>query len=353
MKRRIFEKLAIITAMMLVCCIVGSTVYAVTGALTAARTSLSFDFDKSLWRNTSDAVLLLRKIDGLQDESAAGVDADVSGDGKVTVYDAICMLKLLLNEYDEDEALKIVTYNIKCGWYDNGNTLETIAQMLIDVDADIVGLQEVDCNTTRSSLSGDQLAKLAELTGYQYYQYTPVIYLTSDELNKTAVTDPAERNSVYGHGILSKYPIKNHTVIRPTEQMDELRAIARHEIEVGDKTIAFYNCHLNTTVGNKQYEELQDNYMIKDEYAVFVGDTNSTLTELDGYVDTENFELLTDTVSIDHVIVSKDTISYKDYGTQTSQTVKSYTVPEFTWNSKTYNTASDHSLQYVELDLKD
>ncbi len=362
-----FRKIAFILAITLIVSLGSYAVYAIEGAVTEVTDKIAFDFDNSAARNTGDVVLLLRKIDGLQDDAMANADADINGDGVVTVYDAVQLLRyMLLNEYCQEDSLKIVSYNIKAGFYDVGNTLETIAQTLIDMDADIVGLQEVDSNTIRSSLTGDQLATLAEMTGYQYYQYTPVIYLTTDELNHTAVTDPTERNKVYGHGILSKYPIKNHTVIRPEAQYGELRAIARHEIDVNGKTVAFYNSHLSGKVSVQQYQEVQDNYMVKDQYSIFVADTNTSPENLYTCMN-ERFELLTEIqmdrekAPIDHIIVSKDTMTWRNYEyeegsvikTMQAETVSSYAVPEFTWDSIVRTTASDHSLRYAEIDLND
>lgn len=93
-------------------------------------------------------------------------------------------------------SLKIMTYNIhalnpptKPGETD----LQATAQVIIDSDADIVFLQEVDKNTGRYNFSDDQAKKLGELAkmNFAFYSATSV------------------GRGFYGVAMLSKYPIKN------------------------------------------------------------------------------------------------------------------------------------------------
>jgi len=307
-----------------------------------------FDFDGSRGRTTADAILLLRYISGHRDGIEA--DWDVSGDGKVSIFDAIRFMQLLASDAVlPEECLKIVSYNIKNGW--GSKTLDTIAKMLVDLDADIVGLQEVDYLATRSD-NVKQLEYIAKKAGFSYYYYAPVL-----KLGNTTVPLPAGVTSnIYGHGILSKYPITDYELYYPeTQGVDEngnpveIRAIARHEIQIGDKTLAFYNGHLNNSVGRKQYQEIQDKYMAYDQYAVFVGDMNETYAELEGYLNEERFELLTDNGRIDHVIVSNDTIGwYADENQSTGWMVESYA--DANGDNKK---CSDHDLWYAMICLKD
>lgn len=197
-----------------------------------------------------------------------------------------------------DTPLKIVTFNVKCGWY--GKTLDGIAELLREVDAEIVGLQELDANTYRSrhSQMPNQIEYIAKEAGYPYWYFAKALDY---------------QGGAYGHGILSKHPILSSEVIWPEAQTEgkERRNIERHLIQVGEKEVAFHNCHLDFTQGPAQYKEIEVDYMARDRYAIFVGDMNTRVDRLDGVVDTEKFELLPGKARIDHVIVSKDTVSYE------------------------------------------
>ncbi len=327
-------------------------------AATAERQGQRYDFDGSRGRTVADATLLLRAIDGHKDGIIAEGEGDVSGDGRLSVYDAVCFLRLLLNDtFDIEDSLKIVTYNIKCGYYATGNTLDTIAQMLKDVDADIVGLQEVDYLSTRSGATVDQLKYLAEKAGYRYYKFTPVVQLGK---TKVPITTNVTAN-LYGHGILSKYPITGHERIYFETQgtnvdgsAKEVRALGRYEIDVNGKKLAFYNTHLDGGVGRAQYKEIQDHYMVKDQYAIFTADMNETLPELEGYLNEDRIEVLTDSGRIDHIFVSNDTISwYADEEGATGFVVQSYAVPAFPYDGSTVAKCSDHNLWYATVMLKD
>ena len=359
------RKIAMLLVMVLVLSLFGGLT---ATAETTERLGLRYDFDQTMGRTTADAILLLRHVDGWDDGMIAELEGDVSGDGKVSVYDVVCFLKLLMNDtFDMEKALKVATYNIKAGYY-YYNTLPKIAALLKDLDADIVGLQEVDLNTGRSG-TGDQMKYLAETAGYKYYYFTPVVSLTNTHTPATAEQIAAQYN-LYGHGILSKYPIKSYDVIYPENQVTdgEVRAIDRYEVKVGSKILTVYNGHLAGTLANAQYSEVQNDYMVHDQYAIFMGDMNAVpkkLTDLNA----ERFELLTDydpydTTPIDHLIVSNDTISwYSDtvgkVENVTAFTVESYPIDEpfeFTTSSGvTYTVAkaSDHNLRYAYIMLKD
>lgn len=311
---------------------------------------IAFDFDADGDVTTADATMLLRRVDGWEVEGLADLVGDVSGDGKISVYDVVCLLKLLMRE----SALKIVTYNIKCAIY--GETMEEIAGMLREVDADIVGLQEVDCNNYRSYFK-DQMKELAEMAGYQYYYFAPVVGKPGDPQTPL---DPDDNFNAYGHGVLSKYPIIKSEIIWPEAQTpkldNEVRNVERHEIQIGDKVLAFYNSHMDFDVGRYQYKEIQDNYMSKDQYAVFVGDMNERIVDLEknGCIDYDTMEILTDKSNIDHIIVKKDNISwYSDAAGVSGFKMESVTLDApVVRDGKTFEKASDHDLWYAYINLK-
>ncbi len=249
-------------------------------------------------------------------------------------------------EFSMDKALKVATFNIKNAM--GGKTIDQIAKMLKELDADLIGLQEVYCNSPKAS-GGNQVQTIAEKAGYPYSYFTPCIEIGDNHTKYTGMVNAA------GQAIISKHPILTSEVIWPSKEAEfGLRNFARHEIDVNGKIVAFYNCHLDFSLGRYQYEEVQDRYMIKDQYAICVGDFNETMDEMFLQFDYENFHSLAfgDEMEnpytnkngkqpIDHIVVSKKTISWYDEEVQNGY----YVVP--------HNGASDHNLIYGYFNLLD
>ncbi len=248
--------------------------------------------------------------------------------------------------FSMDKAIKVATFNIKNAM--GGKTIDQIATMLKELDADLIGLQEVYCNNPKVS-GGNQVQTIAEKAGYPYYYFTPCIQI-GDNHTKYTGTDNAA-----GQAIISKHPILTSEVIWPSDQGDfGLRNFARHEIDINGKTVAFYNCHLDFDKGRFQYEEVQDRYMSKDQYAICVGDFNETMDEMFLQFDYEKFYSFAfgeemenpyrnkkGNQVIDHIVVTKDTMSWYDEEVQNGY----YVIP--------HNGASDHNLVYGYVNLLD
>jgi len=126
--------------------------------------------------------------------------------------------------------LRIGTYNIWLGGNGVGHNMDILAEEIKSFNLDIVGLQEVDKNFERSGYQ-DVAKLLAEKAGYDHYAYT-------------AAVDHGD--SQYGTAILSKYPIKEHEIIRLTVgNGHEPRAIGHAVIDIGGVLIDFFNTHLS------------------------------------------------------------------------------------------------------------
>jgi endonuclease/exonuclease/phosphatase family metal-dependent hydrolase len=187
-----------------------------------------------------------------------------------------------------------------------------LAEFIKEADADIIGLQEVDKIIKRTGYE-DQLKVLAEKAGYQYYEFSPV---TIWQTNRPSAEGTTLTEGLYGHGILSRYPIVESEIIWPEAQNPnagagkEFRNILRCEIEVDGKILAVYNSHLDFDQGRYQYKEVQDNYIVNDRYAVFIGDMNEKITELEGAkcIDYNVVKALTPNNQIDNILVSKKTV---------------------------------------------
>ncbi len=105
----------------------------------------------------------------------------------------ICVSQLVVAA--EPYRLRVLSYNIHHGeGTDRELDLERIANAIVQSDADIVALQEVDKNVTRSA-SVDQAAQLAKLTKMSF------VFGANIEL----------QGGQYGNAILSRHDIVAHT----------------------------------------------------------------------------------------------------------------------------------------------
>lgn len=87
--------------------------------------------------------------------------------------------------------LRVATYNVRaCRGMDRRRSEARIAEVIAELSADIVGLQELDLSRPRSG-GVDQAGLIAEQLGWQYY-FHPAMR-TGDEH--------------YGNAILSRYPL--------------------------------------------------------------------------------------------------------------------------------------------------
>lgn len=155
--------------------------------------------------------------------------------------------------------LKIATYNIKHG-SDKGRYAFEIGQEIKENEVDIIGIQEIDINCTRSDKK-NILEEIAKSSGYNYYRF----YKTIDY-----------QGGDYGIGILSKYEIVEDGVF-PLSYGSEKRVLGYAKIKINDKFINFFVTHFDLgtyeDVRRKEFEETKnilDNY----EDFILVGDFN-------------------------------------------------------------------------------
>lgn len=176
------------------------------------------------------------------------------------------------------KTLRVGTYNIKhCadvsdsdgknGADTDETAVKVIADDILALDLDIVGLQEVDQNVPRSGKI-DTMGLLSEYTGYKYYYYME------------AVKWPNTTDVTAGSGILSKYPINMETAktieLSRGNSWDQVRKLGCLEIDVEGTTVHFFNTHLTpldidmrSTEFNKINEQIKDK-----EIAILTGDFN-------------------------------------------------------------------------------
>lgn len=159
--------------------------------------------------------------------------------------------------------IKVASYNTKSLMISEDK--EEIVGELKEINADIVGIQEIDSFTTRCG-AYNQMEYLAKECGYPYWSFDKLIDYKGGE---------------YGMGILSRYPIKDSQVVlydAQEPQDSHVRKYARHLLDVNGKELVFYNTHLCIRDDNDSVSKLQLKQalaaMHKDQCAVMTGDFN-------------------------------------------------------------------------------
>lgn len=238
--------------------------------------------------------------------------------------------------------IKIVSYNIK----HLRPYKEKIIENLKELKGDIIGLQEADNHTRRRNGDIDQIKYIAEELGYPYYSFCKLIDHTG---------------GAYGHGIVSRYPIKEQQEI-PMDAIgktDHARKYGRYVLDVNGKELVFYNTHNTLGTPEERRANLLQIFaaMSRDPYAVAVGDMNFEPPLMKGFFNTDHFALLNggndcgqgiktfpegerSTVAIDNIAVTK-TLRYH-WNEETGAGIEVYRAE-----------GSDHNPIYTYVDFKD
>lgn len=128
---------------------------------------------------------------------------------------------------DPGRRLVIASYNIhRCIGTDGRHDPERVAEVICEIGADVVGLQEV--SSRRHGTGIDQLELLARVTGY------------------TAVEGPARRHEhgTYGNALLSRTTVRRSRLVDLTHARREPRGVIDAEIEVDGEAARFLVAHL-------------------------------------------------------------------------------------------------------------
>lgn len=182
-------------------------------------------------------------------------------------------------EIDYSAYIKIASYNIQN--LAGGSKKDKVVEVLKAIDADIVGLQEVDVYTSRGGSNVNQAELLAKECGYPYWHFTKSIDYGGGS---------------YGHAILSRYPIKSATAVnfKVISAGDHNRNYGRHVVDVNGTELVVYNTHM--TLGNDQENGAEMTQvtaaMAKDQYAVLTGDMNMWPDNMGRYVNIKKVTVL-------------------------------------------------------------
>ncbi|MEO8111601.1 MAG: endonuclease/exonuclease/phosphatase family protein [Ginsengibacter sp.] len=138
---------------------------------------------------------------------------------------------------DTSSILRVLTYNIhhasppsKPGLID----IDAIANVITKQQPDLIALQEVDVNTSRSGKTINEAAEIAKKTGMEHYFFAKAIDYDGGE---------------YGVAILSKFPLEQKMINKlPTEESTggEHRILATTVVQLPNgKKIIFACTHLD------------------------------------------------------------------------------------------------------------
>ena len=139
--------------------------------------------------------------------------------------------KKLTTEDDQNLRLRILSYNIHhAEGVDGKLDVPRIAQVILSVEPDLVALQEVDKNTTRTGKVNQDI-ELAHLT----------------KMNSVFGSNITFQGGQYGNAILSKFPIiKNKNFLLPNVDSGEQRGLLRSQIQISNKeNVLFFSTHLD------------------------------------------------------------------------------------------------------------
>jgi endonuclease/exonuclease/phosphatase family metal-dependent hydrolase len=124
------------------------------------------------------------------------------------------------NQGKPTSPVSVLTYNIhSCVGSDGEYSVNRIADVVRQANADIVCLQEVEVNTELQTTrtwskphKDDQVALIAEQAGYQYYKFAPAVTSIANTVAGTEVFDD-DSGGKFGVALLSKWPIADHKIV--------------------------------------------------------------------------------------------------------------------------------------------
>lgn len=154
----------------------------------------------------------------------------------------IILFLILGNIYGQGTLLKVMTYNIHHanppGAADSTIDLPAVAEVINRTKPDLVALQEVDVNNSRSGVTLNEAKELARLTGMHYY-FTKAIEFSG---------------GAYGDAVLSRFAILDSMryELPVTMELDgETRSVCVIKIQLPDQQkILFASTHLDHLENN-------------------------------------------------------------------------------------------------------
>lgn len=163
------------------------------------------------------------------------------------------------------EQVRVATYNIhKCVGLDRLTRPERVVEVLRQIDADIIGLQEV-VSIPGQKIEMDQARYIAEALGMEY---------------RMGITR-AIRSGVYGNVLLSRFPFLSDRTFDLSHPGREERGCLHADIALmKGRTLHIYNLHLGTAFVERRHQarnvmkELMSNLEYQKGARILLGDFN-------------------------------------------------------------------------------
>ena len=160
--------------------------------------------------------------------------------------------------------VRIATYNVhKCQGMDGRTRPDRIVRVLQEINADIIGLQEV-LSISDHRAEADQARFIAESLGMKY------IHAEARKLHGGA----------YGNVLLSRFPVENHNNVDITRPGREERCVLRADIPIGAYRLHIFNLHLGTGFFERRFQAraLMEHHVLRAPdltgHRVVMGDLN-------------------------------------------------------------------------------
>jgi endonuclease/exonuclease/phosphatase family metal-dependent hydrolase len=162
--------------------------------------------------------------------------------------------------------LRVVTYNIhRCRGLDRRVRPDRIADVLREVNADVVALQEV---IGAGSHDAGHAEELGAALGMGWVM-APARHL---------------RGRLFGNVVLSRYPVRFHTQHDLSWRTCEPRCCQRVDLQIDDHVLHVYNVHLGTAVLERRHQALRLASIVRDQRVpgpkIVLGDFNEWLRGL-------------------------------------------------------------------------
>jgi endonuclease/exonuclease/phosphatase family metal-dependent hydrolase len=165
-----------------------------------------------------------------------------------------------------DSTLRIVTYNIhRCRGMDRRTRPERVAEVLRDVNADVIALQEV---VGAGPHGGSQIEEIGAALGMGWVM-APTRHL---------------RSHLFGNVVLSRHPIRHHAQHDLSYKTCEQRCLQRVDVDVNGRTLHVYNVHLGTAILERRYQAQRLASLVADRHVggpkILMGDFNEWMRGL-------------------------------------------------------------------------
>ena len=239
----------------------------------------------------------------------------------------------------EETSLRLVQYNVGIFQKSGSSSLNMVAAMMTELEADIIGLNEVDSCTTRSGKI-QQAAVFADKMGSWKFNYTKAMPFMGGAYGIAAAWNPKFK------------AVRMHDVSLPKGSGAEPRAMCVVEFE----NFIFATCHLDYTTPGVQLDQIRvindfmnTTYGMTKKPIFITGDFNSD-SNSDGMTEMQkSWKLISSTANtfsstspkkcIDFILVKPNGVDVKVVKTAVPRSFASGTV----------STASDHLPVFVDV----